>query len=475
MSSNNFSRRKFLQLTGGAGVLSILAPLSALANGPSLPDFLNQPEIPLEIERQQLIKEVRDKVLGFDLRELAHRLASSFDFIPDLKEKIDEALEGADTSQGLKSYRTIDKMKVYKAFNSRKKTQHIPEHIIKDKIKGILEAGSNLLSPQEKKDERVVELYKERIAMLTRSLINSLLDIDNEKLERHVKRYTEKDMAIYYGPSTNIVESIGGLFHETFAHYLQMVHGRQATELWSVDPPNPTATLNNGTKNNPQVHNLFNVLFDPKYQHIAMISHGAWDSYSLSGYYLEPIDVLAKLLELYNREPEKAVDIIFNGNFDDLAKRLGVKQGAFSLENELFNNFTFSNKAGNTNDEIWQKIKKSGNFVRYTCGHEKYKLIDGNLWEVMGFLPPNIRKMISYNLHSSSFSAQDPSFVGQYEDMFRQALNHYNQKQKKEAKVRENNGFGLPFVKGSDQLYGYEGSAWLDSYIENPIPFQGSI
>lgn len=476
----NYNRREFVQLVGGTSVLGILAPLSALANNDKKPVF-ERPELPLEVERQQLIDEVREKALGFDLREVINRMIGHFDFIPEIRERIDEALEGVDTKHGLRSLRMVNQYKVQKAFSACKKEHCIPKHVITDKIHSLLSVASNLISPQEKKDPKAVEFYKEKISNLTSLLVNSTLDIDNEKLSRHIQRYPENDMVIFYGPITQGIEMFGGIFHQTFANYLQMSHGRRATKLWpAVDPSGtPQATDIRGLFNNPQLHNLAQALFNPKYQHVALISHGSWDSYSFSGACLDPEAILAKLLALYSKDPSMAVEVI-----ESMLKGSNVPGpiSSLSITNHKLDYWinNLCHLTGLPRDEFDRRFQKSGKFIRYTCGYEKYELTDSKAyWKIKKFLPKEIQEMIKYGESSMSrskgFSAEDPTFVGKYEIAFRQALDRYNQRYKKNVEIKEVPGFGAPLVQDPTQLYGFEGGAWIDDYIENPIPKQGKI
>ena len=506
------NRREFLQEAGAGalGLLSLLAGLPANAqkatpktteSGLAMEALepLTQPY--LEQERRNLILDFRKKALGFDIEPMLNFAMGQIGIpskkLPRILRRL--AASRVDLHQGVSSIRQLaesirqfaeyDPIEAYEflAQLMNSVNQKELEKIKAEKIRFALEFASGMLSEKEKKDARALDLYKARVTEMIRNFITLTLGIDIKKMADHVAKYSRDDMAILYGPNTMFHEYAGSLLHEPFALYLQMVFGRRATEIWPVDPPDLPPVPKEFQempgvlqKKSHPMYPLAQAFFNPRYQHLAMISHGNWFNFNYLQYGVRPEESVARMIMLYNKDPKAFINFISELNplcpksMEILFVKLGVpfSNTGLNVTNSILERWInqFCAQAGISLSEFEQRFKKKGRIVRYTCGAGKYQLI-GNSHGLS--IPNSVRRMMAFD--SFGFGAKTPDYTGKYEEGVAQAIREYNIKHRQKVSIRARDGFGLPLVQNPDQLFGYEGIAWLDNYIPNPIPKQGRI
>jgi len=374
------TRRDFL-IHKIPGLLALLAGLPALAE---------ETRPTQEQERVELIKDFQQKTLQFDALALIERVFTSFGIPAYYFAQFKKMSKGRDMENGLTSIRKIFDCKEpdcdprFELIDKIFRDPHVQNRLYrKTEIVGMVKGDK----PQS---------YEEMRQKLVESIVGNTLGIDLQRLREHVTRYKEKDMAIFYGPVTNFSEFLGTILHEPFALYLQTIYGRQATEFFSESHPQ-------------SMEKLKEILLDPKYQFLAMASHGSWNSFSMSGVHISPDEGMKNAMqywqsatEAYKKDPKKTLAGVFRVGIEDLLMK--KKEGAVFTEQDLQK--LIAQKCLTPVDAA--RVKKHM-VVRYTCGEGRG-------------------------------SAEAPD------------------------------GFGTSIVRDRKNARGFEGIAWLDDYIRDPIP-----
>ena len=397
------SRREVLGGSVGALVALLLSP-------------------PARADGDALVAHVREKLLNFDGARLVRRAAEDLGLPRRWRRRLDEALDQVDLSGGLRRLQDLEP----------------------SKLRPLLRLGEDALDSLGFKlwllrlTKRIPEERDARVALIEH-MLTEWFELDMEALREGVRAIDADGLAIVYGPISDIVEATGILLHEPFALFLQLVHGRRATEHFLEEGDTARA--------------LLDVLLSPKPDVVVLIGHGTWTSFQLVGYSRRPRQLLDDVLDRLHDEPREGLNAVAKGALYYLYKRR-VPRGALQ-EEDLARLFDQVYPAG---PERERRLKTL--VVRHTCGSERYATEGAELlWKMA---PKAVEDTIE--LDGDHFSAATPS--GRL--AFEAALGGWLADM--DVPIVERPAFGTCLVRDPTATRGYEGISWMADFLEEPVP-----
>ncbi len=402
------SRRDIL-----AGLIAALcAPATSLAGDPS-PD--------LEAERAALLAEVQERLLGFDVAALVVWAATAIDLPPKHLERTLAAFGARDGRHGLRSVRAL-----------------FDDPVVVAALREVADGA--------RRDLRVLVRLRRALRRLPESadalaaaldgVAETLFGLDLPALRAHVARYPAQDMAVIYGPVTRTYELAGLLLHEPFMRLLELAHGRRATVVLPTGWPESVARM-------------LEVLLDPEVRVACFVGHGTWSTFTLSGVFVHPDAAWEAIARRGRSDPRGLAEALADGSASAVLQR-GRRLGSELHEDDLA---VLARQHGPVPGGRKELV------VRYTCGYDRYAT-DGDLLWLLA--PPALDAQMS--VRGRRFSSRAPSDVGSWEAGLLDWLEPLD------VVVTEAPALGTCLVDDPSRTRGYEGTAWIDDYVADPLP-----
>jgi hypothetical protein len=409
------TRRALLQSLSAAAALAA-APPPARAGLPG----------DLAVEREALIAHVQDRILRSDLREMAEAAMDLADLPRRWRKKLDVLFEGVDTTRGVRSF---DDLLGDSALNRKLKA------LERDASKDL-----RLLVKARRLLRRAPEGLEAQRALMDR-LLEEVMGVEIGRLRAHVDRLPDEGLLIAYGPVTRPHELAGLIAHEPFGLFLQVVHSRRARLIFPE-------------RSRRYRRQLLEGLLDPEIRVVALVGHGHWHAFSLSGYYAHPDDALGFLMDKAREEPGDLMQRLGKGRVSYLLPR--PTRAAGLLEEpalaRLLGQLYPTKKA--------RAAIRKDLFVRYTCGTRRYSAEGGEL--LWSLLPEEIADQSE--LYKDTISAHTPEDEPGWEASLQGWLAD------KAIPVEDVDALGTCLVATPEDTRGYGGLSWLDDFVESPIP-----
>lgn len=400
-----------LALPGFARAEPLLAPLADAAQ---------------QAEREALIAHVRDKLLGFDVLDLADRALEDLRH-PRRREVLAQAsalLDGHDLTRGFRSIQNLSQDRE----TARKLRALVTRELKRLSTKRwLLRLAKRIPADPAARQALVEHVY------------SAWLGLDMARLRAHVASLDRDDLAIVYGPVTTLLEAGSLIIHEPLALYLQIIHGRRAREHF-LDGASPR-------------RELLRALIDPAVSHIALIGHGDWQGFSLRGWYSNPTAMRDYLADRLRADPKGALKELAGPMYRSLASirynfgELGESDLAAAIA------------ALYPEPDRLAAVQKTL-IVRHTCGHNRYSFGGSALaWSLF-----DESQVDGIGFGNEGFSGARPEHVGTYEAAVEAFV------AKTTLKPVERSAFGACLTREPSATRGYEGYSWLANFLEDPIP-----
>jgi len=406
---HHWSRREVL---GG-----LVAALAVPAVARAVPD----PRPDLEAERRALLEHARQAAMGFDVVALLAQVCDDLGLPKVYPEELTRILGPLKLVNGLDSVQALFELKG----PARAQLLALGKRLGKD-LRVKLKLRRML--------RRAPQTAEGRRALIDR--IGRYIGVDLDALRAHVGRYPAAEMVLAFGPVRQIQELVGLLFAEPFALYVQVAHGMRARISYTDDAD--------------AMKRLVRAFVDPDVRRVAVVGHGDWDDYVLTGWRAHPDRTLAYLCRMAHDDPK------------GLAKRLGsgkvaaLLPGARWSEQVLLED-DLAGLAAALYPEGEVPYKEL--VVRYTCGTQRYRSDAKLLWLL---LPDALKAHL--DRRPAGFGPRTPADVR----AFREGIGKWLAD--KHAAVRAAPGLGTAFVARPEDTRGYPGLAWLNHFVADPIP-----
>ncbi|MFT5454816.1 MAG: hypothetical protein ACI9K2_001294 [Myxococcota bacterium] len=377
---------------------------------------------PAQAASADLVAHIRDALLGFDGAALIRRAADDLDLPGRWRNRLDSALDEVDLTGGFRRLQDLDS-----------KT-----------LKPLLDLGEEALGTVGFKlwllrlTRRTPADAAGRAAMVER-VLRHWFKLDMPRIRAGVAELDRDGLAIVYGPVSDLLEASGVILHEPFAAFLQLVHGRKATEhfLARGDPARA----------------LLERLFSHDHTTIALVGHGTWTSFELVGYSKRPKELLEDLCDRLLDTPRETLLAMAKGSLYYIYKR-HVPRGSLQ-EEDLARLFDQVYPPGPERDARLKTM-----IIRHTCGAERYATEGADLlWKLA---PAEVEAMMEVD--HDHFSAASPSGRKAFETELAAWLSD------KDVPIIERPAFGTCLVRDPSATRGYEGISWMADFIEEPVP-----
>ncbi|TVQ90385.1 MAG: hypothetical protein EA397_12415 [Deltaproteobacteria bacterium] len=407
----------------------VLLGLAALLGAMALPDLAHAnplPDADLQAEREALIAHVRDRLLGFDAIDLLDRVLTDLNF-PRRERTIAELrgiLGNKDVGRGFRSIQDLG-----------------DDGELMGALQGFLTRMTDPTSTKRwllRLAKRIPADPAARQAMIEH-LYTAWLGLDMDRLRAHVARYDREDLAIIYGPVTTLPEAAALVVHEPMALYLQLIHGRRAQECF-LEGRSPR-------------RELLRALLRPEISRVALIGHGAWSSFSLTGWYSTPTALRDHACDRLRAEPKEALLELAKPPFYFL-RPLTFHRNSFA-EDELSAAVAALYPSPARRAQVRKEL-----IVRHTCGSSRYRYGEPKLaWAML-----DGDEIDGLSMDNDGFSAARPQDRGRFEQAVEAWLADTA------ITPREGPAFGECLVEDPRATRGYEGGSWLADFLEDPVP-----
>jgi len=367
------------------------------------------------------VDRAQQTALGFDIRELVVGALTALGAPRRWIRRADALLQGRDTGRGLLSVAAL-----FEDDEVKQETTALMERFRRDWRAKLWLVRTLRRAPQT--DEA-------RAAVAER--LYELVGFDMPGLRQAVAELPREDMAWCFGPVTDLTELFGYIFREPWMLYVQLCHGRRCSEV-------------RGRSAKDLIDKVLGVLLDPEVRVVCTQGHGTWSTLSLYGVYVDPDDTFAELCREARTSP---ADLLrrSTGRLHELLRTYpqhgSLKEGRLAVAADQM-----------LPDPEARAMATKDLIVRYTCGSVRY---EADLGMVRGLIPPEVVERL--DLSSKGFAPRQPGTTD-WSGPLRAWLAD------KAIEVRPAAGWGESFVARPEDTRGFDGLAWIQHFLADPIP-----